>query len=365
MNAGVVRGAVFATVVTAFVPTVLATAPFDFGFGSHGGPIRTGVVAGMNTLDPASCRGCHADVYAEWAGSMHARSFVDPVFRAELATTAEGTPCRTCHAPLAPVSETTGALHDIGVACASCHVRDGMILATRPPRGETPHPTRVVPELDDTAFCASCHDFRFPDRTAARAISYDPDTLQQSTATEWARSRHAREGLTCVSCHMPSRARASGRAGTSHVLRSLEDHAFVRDALTVSARATTTRSGTRLFLRLEVRGAGHAVPTGDIFRELRIRAWNGPREVVRTLRRHFAEQRTARGWVLRDSVDERVMPDEPKEVVLELPPSAAEVHYAIEILRLDLGDARRRGLPDDVVIVPVAEGAVTPVARRR
>ncbi|HEY1909129.1 MAG TPA: multiheme c-type cytochrome, partial [Myxococcaceae bacterium] len=33
-------------------------------------------------LDPAVCQSCHPDQYSEWAGSMHAYSTKDPVFRA-------------------------------------------------------------------------------------------------------------------------------------------------------------------------------------------------------------------------------------------------------------------------------------------
>lgn len=338
----------------------LATPPFDFGFGAHGGPIRTlGAprAAPEVSLDPAACRTCHADHYAEWAGSMHGRSFVDPVFRAELAHTADGTVCRTCHAPLGAPSAEASAAHDVGVACGACHVRDGALLSTRTSR-RSPHRTRVVAELDDASFCGACHDFDFPDLRGARAIPYDPDTRQQLTVTEWSQSRHAREGRSCVDCHMPAVTRAGGRAGTSHALRSLEDAAFVRDALDVSASIVATEQGESLRLELRTKGAGHAVPTGDIFRELRVRAIADGVTSTRTLRRNFAEQHTARGWVLADAYDDRVMPDVPKTLVLPLPRGATEVRYVIEILRLDLRDARLRGLPEADVVVPVAEGVI-------
>ena len=58
-------------------------------------------------LDPQSCAGCHQDHYADWAGSMHAYSSDDPVFRAmnrrgqRETNGALGSFCVNCHAPMA------------------------------------------------------------------------------------------------------------------------------------------------------------------------------------------------------------------------------------------------------------------------
>jgi len=345
------------------VAVALASTPFDFGFTPVGGPLRVATPSGLESIAPESCASCHRDVALEWRGSMHARSFVDPVFQAELRETAGGAACRSCHAPFADPLAASDPAHADGVACAACHVRDGVILAARPPVGPAPHPVRVEPSFDGVGLCAGCHDFHFPELPPGGRIPYDPDTKQQLTVTEWHRSDAARRGETCVACHMPSVVRANGRRGRGHGVRSLENPEFVRTALEVTGSARTERDGTHVRLRLEVRGAGHAVPTGDIFRLLRIRATGSGGAVERTFVRGFAEQRTARGWVLAESWDGRVQPDEPKLVELVLPASEGEVHYEIAILRTELDDAARRGLPETTMVVPLAEGAITIEAR--
>lgn len=342
----------------------VASTPFDFGFTPVGGPVRVAAVAGLDTTSADACAGCHAEVAREWRGSMHARSFVDPVFQAELRETAGGAPCRSCHAPLATPSAAADPAHADGISCAACHVRDGTILAARPPLGESPHPVRVVPEFDGVDLCGGCHDFHFPDMSAERAVPYDPDTKQQATVTEWRRSDAGRRGETCAGCHMPTVVRANGRVGRRHGLRSLEDPAFVRTALSVEASARNDADGTHVHLRLTVAGAGHAVPTGDIFRLLRVRVRGSGGSEERTFVRGFAEQHTHRGWVLAESWDGRVQPDAPKSVELLLPTSTGEVRYEIAILRTELDDAARRGLPESTMVIPVAEG-VAPIDARR
>jgi hypothetical protein len=346
--------------LVAFAAALLGAAPraLDFGFTPAGGPFVRTPVAGTG-LRSADCAVCHAEVAAEWRGSMHARSFLDPVFRAEFDGTRDTTSCRSCHSPLAALDTPEPTLAEEGIGCTACHVRDGEVLSARAPSAHSPHPIRVAPELGSPEFCAGCHEFRFPSFGRADGPPYDPSALQQSTHSEW-RASPAASTHTCNDCHMPNVTRASGATGRVHRVRSLEDRPFVESALEVAAEIDRTARRTRVRIRLTVREAGHAVPTGDIFRVLVITVDSAEGTAHRELRRNFAERWTPGGWVLDDSYDDRVMPGVPKSVTLELPPGRGAVRYRVELHRLAPESARHRGFPESLVVIPVASGVLAP-----
>ncbi len=186
------------------------------------------------------CERCHVAIAAEHARSMHARAAIDPLFQRELARVPDPTFCLACH----------GADRDPpGLGCGSCH-GDEVILATRE-TGRAPHPVRVAPSLGTDEVCAGCHQFDFPGRAGEPMQA----TLDEATLLGPERAR-------CVDCH----AGASG-------------HAFeVSDAMlaaSIHTNATARREGTEVHVRLTLRAGevGHAVPTGDVYRRLEVRAW--------------------------------------------------------------------------------------------
>ena len=84
--------------------------------------------------DPASCKECHPQHYAEWSGSMHAYASDDPVFvamnRRGQREAQLGTFCVQCHAPMAvALGLTDGTNFDPttlppkarGITCYFCH----------------------------------------------------------------------------------------------------------------------------------------------------------------------------------------------------------------------------------------------------
>ena len=84
--------------------------------------------------DPTTCRACHPQHYAQWAGSMHAFASDDPVFvaldRRGQREAHLGTFCLQCHAPMAvKLGLTDGTNFDPaklpaaarGVTCYFCH----------------------------------------------------------------------------------------------------------------------------------------------------------------------------------------------------------------------------------------------------
>ena len=216
------------------------------------------------SLVPEDCGGCHADQYAEWRTSLHAKAF-SPGLVGQLLTfvreEAEG--CMNCHAPLAEqkaafaAARQRGAGHRMpavglaaaGNSCAGCHRRDHRTYgppqrdtgATGPGRADAPHGGVIrTTDFERSEFCASCHQF-----PADQAVNGKP---LENTMVEWRDSPQARRGETCQTCHMPER---------KHLWRGIHDPAMVAAGLTWKAKATP--EGVRI--ELTNSGVGHAFPT--------------------------------------------------------------------------------------------------------
>lgn len=172
------------------------------------------------------CGSCHAAETAEWASSLHHASFTDGDFQRAFAREPLAF-CEGCHAP---------RTREEGVSCIHCH--ETQLGA----RGHAR--TQTVP-------CAKCHEFDFPDAPLA----------MQSTASENA----ALGARACAECHLPPRA-----GHRDHRFAVTRNPAWLRAAL---APLTMRREGAELVLVLESHGVGHAFPTGDLFRRLRVKYW--------------------------------------------------------------------------------------------
>lgn len=273
------------------------------------------------TIAAASCVECHAEIGAQWRSSGHATAFDDPVFAAEYEP-APSAFCDGCHAP------ALAGVHD-GVDCASCH---GASAAASGPSG--------------AEACATCHQFAFePDHPV-----YDPADPMQDTVHEWQQSGTKR---TCVDCHMPRR-----DGVRSHRFVGAGDPSLVASALDITA----TREGSSIRIVLDADAAGHAVPTGDMYRRLRVAAWSDDHDDAaheQWLMRVFAQvtASTGEGFARRPVVDTRPRPGQPRTVVLPARPDAP-VHWSVELHRLDPSTATARGLTRDQVVTPVASGVL-------
>ena len=237
----------------------------------------------MNLLPPPGlglaaedCSGCHAAEVEQWRGSRHGTAATNPVFRAAWEHWPNGW-CLGCHAPeasgqvaligafavpgqlRAPLAEPQDGTWQEGVSCAVCHVQDGAIISRNPASdaASAAHPVVVREDFGGPAFCARCHEFNFQLHTPAGPFAYG-DNPSQETVTEWSRSRAAREGSECVTCHMPDGAHTFPGSHTPSLVRSA-----------VSAEAIRTRAGVTVTLTA---AAAHRIPTGDPFRRLEIRA---------------------------------------------------------------------------------------------
>jgi hypothetical protein len=222
-------------------------------------------------LSASDCGVCHPTEFEEWSGSRHRSSWDNPL----LATSYAREPlqwCVDCHAPLpeqkaAIIAGRLGDLASEGINCDVCHVRGGNVLSAQPPtaRGLAAHPMQEEPELRRSEFCGNCHQFNFPvERRDPVRYSSHP---MQNTLSEWAASPN---GLhTCQECHM---------ALGGHRMAGGHDVDLLRK--TLSVRVVRDLDGW-MKVRVEARGAGHRVPTGDPFRRLRVDLLaNAPIDVV-------------------------------------------------------------------------------------
>ncbi len=179
------------------------------------------------------------------------------------------------------------ALQQDAITCATCHVRDGVVLG---PYGDTnaPHPTRRDPALLTSAACTQCHQATavFPELTLACAFD---------TGRELAEGPYGDEGFTCQQCHMPAVDRPLITGGSPS--RRTRRHWFggslipkhprfeaevapLRDIYPEGMTARwlnlpgALRPGQPVQLRFEGRNAaaGHMLPTGDPERYIVLRA---------------------------------------------------------------------------------------------
>ena len=247
-------------------------------------------------LSAKQCKGCHRGVYRKWKASRHAKAWTNRLF----AVAFHHSPyqwCVHCHAPLPEqkahirgpwsrkkrrgyggnrtgsqatssskpsvsretLQQTRGekALLSEGINCAACHLRGGVLLASKPPSkaAKQAHPKiRWEPKLKRSSFCAGCHQFNFTKKLT------DPTRVMQSPAQNtykaWLQSHAKRKGKTCQSCHMK---------GGDHTTPGAHNLAFVRRAITPKV---LWKSDKMLHITFTSRNVGHPIPTGDPFRRL-------------------------------------------------------------------------------------------------
>ena len=191
--------------------------------------------------DPASCKGCHANVYEEWTESMHSRSHhsKDPIYGSmrSLRMKKQGeqiaSNCAKCHNSRSPdATDTVAGM--AGVSCASCHnvaevhiepgrfgvdaltwEEDGVLRSSRDlkPGASPVHGTGpALPEMKDgVTLCLACHNNT---KTPSGAPAC-------TTGNEF---RAADSDETCVSCHMPT---VEGPAGAVGRQDEHASHAFL------------------------------------------------------------------------------------------------------------------------------------------
>lgn len=321
---------------------------------------------GIGSLSVSECEGCHVAEAREWQGSQHRQSWTSALFQE--AYRIEPMPeCRNCHQPLTAGKAPTEAvkqLRDEGITCAVCHVRDGSILA--PQRsGRAPHAVAEAPVMAESAFCGGCHQFNFPDRRPERhdGAVHQTSEPMQDTLGEWQRLRvKGAMPQTCQDCHMPI---VSGPATAppgllrhrSHRFAGGYDQATLQRAVAVAvelspappAAMSAAAAFAELRVHLAAQEAGHAVPTGDLYRSIVIeaRALDEAGKAIgaqqeQRLQRHFIStvesDESGRPRVQRRQCeDDRLVPGHPQELRFRLPAGTRLVQYRVSLSRLPPG----------------------------
>ncbi len=237
------------------------------------GPLPTTAGLPAVTLAPQSCATCHAAQFEDWGHSLHSRAMGPGMLGQLMDMPAqardEHQACIRCHAPLAEQADslvaaleapagkaaTAAPLHEQGLVCAACHVRKGEWYG--PPRRDGSRPAGDMSALphggwkastafESSQFCAACHQFQDDEYSLN-------GKLLENTYKEWQTSRHAREGVTCQSCHMPER---------RHLWRGIHDPEMVKQGVEIRADDAAV-VGAQVAARLSVRntGVGHHFPT--------------------------------------------------------------------------------------------------------
>jgi hypothetical protein len=243
------------------------------------------VPAGIPSLRARDCGVCHAEIYEEWRGSMHAQAYVDPLFQAYWRKDGHIWICLNCHTPLenqqpslirdvpenrveravrVPNPDYDPELQLEGITCASCHVREGVIEGPFED-SVAPHPTRYHPRFRSTDICFTCHQV-----PSGPLQFYNGGPC--STFPEFEAGSYYKEGKICQDCHMPEveRVMAIGgpvRKGRKHLWRGGHDPMMVRQAFTtrIVPDPPVFRPGetAEVTLTFTNSGAGHKLPTGD------------------------------------------------------------------------------------------------------
>jgi len=173
----------------------------------------------------SECRRCHDKLFQQYNGSMHARSFENPVFQAlyfrdvvpralnDAGINDEARTCIACHAPVASIkkkmliTERTDVPEEMsGVTCDFCHTIKS--YSGKSPGNanyvSVPGQQKLGPYIyksnwhhqyselqTKSIFCAICHQ-----RTNRKGLEII------STFKEWKESAYADMGIQCQDCHM-------------------------------------------------------------------------------------------------------------------------------------------------------------------
>ncbi len=244
---------------------------------NHGlDPVVTGAPASWTN---AWCGSCHKKEHAEWQESRHSLAGTSDAFVVECLEPGSGRQqfCLNCHTPRIPdrglpTAEPPG-LDDAfgdqpdwlvgGVDCLSCHVRDGVVVATRvTPEGLAQHPMREDFRLGRTEFCAGCHQFAFKDSDLPDRFH---GALQQASLEEFREYRAGGGSASrCHECHMPK---------GGHRMPGGFSDTMVRQAVGLDLDARWIQPGREAEVTVTLRTGrvGHRVPGGEELRFLTVR----------------------------------------------------------------------------------------------
>lgn len=244
---------------------------------------------GLISLSAEQCGVCHQEHYKEWKMSTHAQAWTDLQFQAELKKESSPFMCINCHIPLQnqqeyiikglidgdiyqPVKEKNPHfnkdLQQEGITCASCHVRNNVIIG---PTGVGKSPHKIVKDTMHLSeqLCISCHN----------AVAVITPTLACTfeTGDEWKAGSFYGE-KNCISCHMEEtyrevvpgfgkrKSRFHSFAGSGIPKVKGAETAMLNGLAITPQQVKSSYQQNKTFsysLKVKNEHAGHRVPTGD------------------------------------------------------------------------------------------------------
>ncbi len=289
----------------------------------------------------AECAPCHQTVYDNWQQSRHRVAFTNELYHDSHAREPSAW-CVNCHAPFAepganPLDLAKRVQSDDGVSCNVCHVRAGKVITSKipqPQKGMPAHDYVAEPQMATATFCESCHEFNFPSAdskpAAGREFRYS-DLPMQSTHSEWKTSGFAHS--PCQNCHL------FGESPQSHRFPGGHDAKNLQQALKLECERS---EDGKLRVRLYTLGVGHAFPTGDLFRTLRISLYAGKTLITELkLGKRFDNQTVPPGEMHRPNkflAEDSTIPAPVqgefvslKDYLIEWPQASHQVRYAMRL----------------------------------
>lgn len=312
------------------------------------------------------CGACHEVAYKNWASSRHRVAFTNELYHESHAREPSAW-CLNCHAPFLRSGDNVldakrRVQSEDGVSCNVCHVRNNRVVVARLPaiRGTSAaHDYWVEPGLAESRFCESCHEFPFPSAdshaTAGNHMRFS-DLLMQSTYSEWLASGFNK--TTCQGCHLFSRSNASHRFPGGH------DTQMLNQALKIEGRRN---HDGRLSLQVFSLGIGHAFPTGDLFRTLKLALYNKSKFVAElTFGKEFQNQRLGADelhrpnkFLSRDTTIPAPLKGEfvsVKDQLVDRPAGSTQVTYELRLEYLHPHNALVSRLPESVTSTVIRRG---------
>ena len=315
----------------------------DFGFHEGRNSILTGFENIPEKLSDSECSKCHIRHFQDQKINSHGRAWINPLFQSGYKVEPMNW-CIHCHAPLESqkkeiLGKTDGVLHNEGINCAVCHIRNGKIVSAEK-RKDSPHNTVIDKTLNSSEFCAGCHEFNFPMiREGKFGFTSEP---MQSVYSEWKNSGIKKN---CQSCHFEN-----------HILKGPSSTEWLKKVLGESELTDSEKGFLHFRLEIIARRA-HSFPAGDLFRSLSLEFSNYSdfRNLFFTkkIARFYGAGLTETGtfWNRRLVSDSTLKPDQ-NEIRLTLDdPGIRDIFVRIRFFYHDPELGGKTGAPEDSVIL--------------
>jgi len=267
-----------------------------------------GAIESSDFDDPTVCKGCHAEIYNQWDGSMHSIAYTDPVYLAEEKIASADTDgltdtyCARCHTPIGVLAgevppighENLSEVSKKGIQCDFCHsvnkstgIGNGAFMVSpdgikRGPYDDSksPYHGSMFSDLHTKSeFCGMCHEVYHP-------VTGIPI---EETYTEWKEGPYSKT-THCQDCHMtPGITHFEANPGKASGIGPERDHVYthhfvggnavvtgvigsevhqrmaeerLKSAATLELEAEKKDTEAEITVKVTNVGAGHKLPTG-------------------------------------------------------------------------------------------------------